>query len=66
MRGEMPLESVHGGYYLPISAVGLVGALAAAETGSERLAVVSFTIGIFFWLIISVFFFRCPGRRPCR
>ncbi|MEV7132584.1 transporter [Arthrobacter sp. NPDC093128] len=64
MRGEMPLESVHGGYYLPISAAGLVGALAAAETGPEWLAVGSFAIGIFFWLIISVLFFLRLALRP--
>lgn len=57
MRGEMPLESVHGGYFVPISAAGLVGALTAAETGLDWLAVGSFAVGIFFWLVISVFFF---------
>ncbi|QCO97241.1 potassium-tellurite ethidium and proflavin transporter [Arthrobacter sp. 24S4-2] len=64
MRGEMPLESVHGGYYLPISAAGLVGALTAAETGPEWLAVGSFAIGIFFWLVISVFVFLRLALRP--
>lgn len=64
MRGEMPLESVHGGYFLPISAAGLVGALTAAETGLDWLAVGSFAIGIFFWLVISVFFFLRLALRP--
>ncbi|MDR7160956.1 transporter [Arthrobacter sp. BE255] len=64
MRGEMPLESVHGGYYLPISAAGLVGALAAAETGLDWLAVGSFAVGIFFWLMISVFFFLRLALHP--
>ncbi|WP_210725666.1 transporter [Arthrobacter silvisoli] len=64
MRGEMSLESVHGGYFLPISAAGLVGALTAAETGLDWLAVGSFAIGIFFWLVISVFFFLRLALRP--
>lgn len=64
MRGEMPLESVHGGYFLPISAAGFVGALAAAETGLDWLAVGSFAVGIFFWLVISVFFFLRLALRP--
>lgn len=64
MRGEMQLESVHGGYFLPISAAGLVGALAAAETGLDWLAVGSFAVGIFFWLVISVFFFLRLALRP--
>jgi tellurite resistance protein len=64
MRGEMPLESVHGGYFLPISAAGLVGALTAAETGLDWLAVGSFAIGIFFWLVISVFLFLRLALRP--
>lgn len=64
MRGEMPLESVHGGYFLPISAAGLVGALTAAETGLDWLAVGSFAVGIFFWLVISVFFFLRLALRP--
>lgn len=64
MRGELPLESVHGGYFLPISAAGLVGALTAAETGLDWLAVGSFAVGIFFWLVISVFFFLRLALRP--
>jgi tellurite resistance protein len=64
MRGELPLESVHGGYFLPISAAGLVGAFAASETGLNWLAVGSFAVGIFFWLVISVFFFLRLALRP--
>jgi tellurite resistance protein len=64
MRGELPLESVHGGYFLPISAAGLVGALAAGKTGLDWLAVGSFAVGIFFWLMISVIFFLRLALRP--
>ncbi|MHC6222747.1 SLAC1 family transporter [Arthrobacter sp. MMS24-S77] len=64
MRGQLPLESVHGGYFLPISAAGLVGALAAAQAGLDWLAVGSFAVGIFFWLVISVFFFLRLALRP--
>ena len=64
MRGELPLESVHGGYYLPIIAAGLFGALTAAQTGLGWLAVGSFAIGIFFWLVISMLFFLRLALRP--
>ncbi|MEU7766547.1 potassium-tellurite ethidium and proflavin transporter [Nocardia sp. NPDC049190] len=64
MRGELTLESVHGGYYLPTSAAGLVGAFAAAETGLDWLAVGTFAVGIFFWLVISAFFFLRLALRP--
>jgi tellurite resistance protein len=64
MRAELPLESVHGGYFLPTSAAGFVGALAAAESGLDWLAVGSFAVGIFFWLVISVFFFLRLALRP--
>jgi tellurite resistance protein len=64
MNGEMALESVHGGYYLPISAAGLVGALAAGQTGLNWLAVGCFTVGLFFWLVISVFLFLRLALRP--
>lgn len=64
MRGELPLESVHGGYFLPTSAAGFVGALTARQTGLDWLAVGSFAVGVFFWLVISVFFFLRLALRP--
>jgi tellurite resistance protein len=64
MSGEMALESVHGGYYLPISAAGLVGALTAAQTGLDWLAVASFAIGLFFWVVISMLLFLRLALRP--
>ncbi|MDV8070690.1 potassium-tellurite ethidium and proflavin transporter [Rhodococcus sp. IEGM 1366] len=64
MRGEMALESVHGGYYLPISAAGLVGALAAAQSGLDWLAVGCFAVGLFFWVVITMFLFLRLALRP--
>ncbi|MFC9765932.1 potassium-tellurite ethidium and proflavin transporter [Rhodococcus jostii] len=64
MSGEMALESVHGGYYLPISAAGLVGAFAAARIGFDWLAVGSFAIGLFFWVVISMLLFLRLALRP--
>jgi tellurite resistance protein len=64
MSGGMPLESVHGGYYLPISAAGLVGALAVGQTGIRWLAVSCFAIGCFFWLLITVVLFLRLVLRP--
>ncbi|RZL80107.1 MAG: potassium-tellurite ethidium and proflavin transporter [Rhodococcus sp. (in: high G+C Gram-positive bacteria)] len=64
MRGDMALESVHGGYYLPISAAGLVGALAAARIGLNWLAIGSFAIGLFFWVVISMLLFLRLALRP--
>jgi tellurite resistance protein len=64
MNGEMRLEAVHGGYYLPISAAGLVGALTASQTGLDWLAIGCFGVGLFFWLVISVFLFLRLALRP--
>lgn len=64
MRGELSLDSVHGGYYLPISAAGLVGALASGEIGVHWLAVGTFAVGVFFWLVISTFFFLRLALHP--
>ena len=64
MRGDLPLESIHGGHFLPISAAGLVGALASAQTGLDWLAVGSFTVGIVFWLVISVLISLRLAIRP--
>jgi tellurite resistance protein len=64
MSGQMTLESVHGGYYPPISAAGLVGALAAAQTGLDWLAIGSFAIGLFFWVVISMLLFLRLALRP--
>ncbi|MFC0452136.1 potassium-tellurite ethidium and proflavin transporter [Rhodococcus jostii] len=64
MSGEMALESVHGGYYLPISAAGLVGALAAAQSGLDWLAAGCFAVGLFFWVVITMFLFLRLALRP--
>ncbi len=64
MRGDLPLESVHGGYYLPISAAGLVGALSAGQAGVRWLAVGCFAVGCFFWLLTTVVLFLRLALRP--
>ncbi|HJQ06564.1 MAG TPA: hypothetical protein VJ872_14015 [Nocardioides sp.] len=64
MNGEMPLESVHGGHYLPISAAGLVGALAAGQVGVHWLAVGCFGVGLFFWVVITVLLLLRLAIRP--
>ena len=64
MRGALPLESVHGGYFLPISAAGLVGALTTAQIGLRDLAIGAFAVGAFFWVVISVVLLLRLAVRP--
>ena len=64
MRGELPLDAVHGGYFLPISAASLVGALASAQLGYRTLAVDALAVGLFFWLLVSIVFFLRLALRP--
>ncbi|GAB7004906.1 dicarboxylate transporter/tellurite-resistance protein TehA [Nocardioides sp. AN3] len=64
MEGEISLEDVHGGYYCPISASGLVGALAAGQSGLRLLALGCFTVGVLFYIVISVFLLLRLALRP--
>jgi len=53
MRGGRPAEAVHGGYFLPTVAAGLVGATAAEVAGWHGIALGSFAVGILFWIVIQ-------------
>jgi tellurite resistance protein len=48
------LESVHGGYFLPVVAAPLISATATARIGLTGLAIGAFAVGIFFWLAITI------------
>ncbi|MDQ1576026.1 MAG: tellurite resistance protein [Microbacteriaceae bacterium] len=52
--GELRLESVHGGYYLPTVASMLIAGTASAKIGLTGLAIGAFSVGVFFWIVISV------------
>jgi tellurite resistance protein len=51
--GGLRLDSVHGGYYLPTVAAGLIGGTASAKAGYHGVAVASFAIGVFFWVVVT-------------
>ncbi len=53
LEGELSLEQVHGGYFLPTVAAGFVGAEAAVDVGWPGLGWASFGIAIFFWVVIA-------------
>lgn len=51
--GALSPEAFHGGYLLPTVAAGLIAATTASKVGLHMLAIGSFAVGIFFWIIIS-------------
>jgi tellurite resistance protein len=53
-RADLTLDLVHGGHYLPMSAAGLVGALAAGSVGLRGLAIGCFAFGGVFWVVTTV------------
>jgi tellurite resistance protein len=46
MRGGTELDRLHPGYFLPTVAGGFVASASAAEVGQERLAQVTFGLGL--------------------
>jgi tellurite resistance protein len=54
LRGEMTLDSVHGGYFLPTVAASFVAGGAASVIGAHVLATAAFAVGAFFWLVMFV------------
>jgi tellurite resistance protein len=64
MRGELKLESVHGGYFLPTVAASFVSAGTAAEVGLRPLAIGAFAVGTFFWAIMFTVLLARLAFRP--
>jgi tellurite resistance protein len=62
--GQVPIDSVHGGYFLPTVAAGLVAATASAEVGLTVLAEGVFAVGILFWVVIFVLLLGRLATRP--
>jgi tellurite resistance protein len=52
LRGELNLESVHGGYFLPTVAASFVAGGAASVIGAHALATGAFAVGTFFWILM--------------
>jgi tellurite resistance protein len=52
LSGNLKLESVHGGYFVPLVSAGLVAAIAAEAIGLVPLAIASLAVGVFFWVVV--------------
>ncbi|MFZ4893826.1 transporter [Plantibacter sp. Mn2098] len=52
--GRVQAAAIHGGYFLPTVAAGLVAAGAAAKVGLPTLAIGALAVGVFFWIVMSV------------
>jgi tellurite resistance protein len=52
LRGQLTLESVHGGYFLPSVAASFVAGGAGSVIGASFLATGAFAVGAFFWLLM--------------
>jgi tellurite resistance protein len=64
MRGGLAIDAIHGGYFLPTVAGGLVAATAAADIGMTDLAIASFAVGVFFWVVMFLAIFARIALRP--
>ncbi|WP_309619524.1 transporter [Salinibacterium sp.] len=67
--GGIPIDAIHGGYFLPTVAGGFIAANAAAATGLTSLAVGAFLAATFFWIvmfaiIVARLMFRPPLPTP--
>ncbi|NMO51096.1 transporter [Actinoplanes sp. TBRC 11911] len=51
--GNLRMESVHGGYFLPTVAGGYIAAGSLAHVGLPELGYCAFAVGTFFWLVIG-------------
>jgi tellurite resistance protein len=64
MRGELQLENIHGGYFLPTVAGGLVVGVTASQLGLRSLAIGALIAGVFFWLILFAMLIARLALRP--
>jgi tellurite resistance protein len=64
LSGTVQVDSVHGGYFLPTVASGLIAATTAAEVGLKPLAIGAFAVGIFFWIVILIVLLARFATRP--
>lgn len=51
--GALTPEAFHGGYLLPTVAASLIAATTSFKVGLPLVAVGSFAVGIFFWIVVS-------------
>jgi tellurite resistance protein len=54
IRRQVPVEAIHGGYFLPTVAAGYISAGSAAAIGNTPLAIAAFSMGTFFWAVIFI------------
>ncbi|MCU1415123.1 MAG: putative transporter [Microbacteriaceae bacterium] len=57
MSGQLKLESVHGGYFLPVAAASFVAAAVLPASGLPDVAVGCFFLGVFFWIFTFTLLF---------
>jgi tellurite resistance protein len=62
--GSLQVDAMHGGYFLPTVAAGLVAATSAAEVGLTSLAIGAFAVGILFWVVIFAALLARLATRP--
>jgi tellurite resistance protein len=65
MNGQLRLESIHGGYFLPIAAAAFVAAAVLPSAGLANVAAGCFSVGVFFWIVTFILLFaRLAFREP--
>jgi len=51
--GDISIDTIHPGYFLPVVAGAFVASIAFSSSGLPEVAIAAFGIGIFFWLVIG-------------
>ncbi len=62
--GQLPIDAVHGGHFLPTVAAGLIAATASAKVGLPLLAAGVFAVGILFWVVVFALLLGRLATRP--
>jgi tellurite resistance protein len=57
LRGNVPLQAVHPGFFLPYVAGASIAGIALAGVGAPTAAMTAIGAGLFFWVVISALLF---------
>ncbi|MCU1478961.1 MAG: family transporter [Subtercola sp.] len=51
--GELNIDSLHPGYFLPVVAGAFIASIGLSSVGAHEAAVAAFGVGVFFWLVVG-------------
>ncbi|UFS58520.1 SLAC1 family transporter [Subtercola endophyticus] len=51
--GDLHIDSLHPGYFLPVVAGAFIASIGLSSVGAHEAAVAAFGVGVFFWLVVG-------------